>query len=70
MKNIIKAASVFAAVSAMLFMASCTGRVGEDVYDGDEYAEDLTDGITSDEEVYESPANMLDMSPDFSGNGR
>lgn len=62
--KIIKTTIIAALVCTILPLASCGGRVGEDVYDGDEYAEDYTDGIQADEEFYDNPADMLDMSPD------
>ena len=64
MKNRIKTAFVCAVAVSVLALASCGGRVGEDVIDGDEYSENLNDGITSDEEIYNGPAGIMDMSPD------
>lgn len=64
MKNKIKTTLVFCTAAAVLFLASCKGRVGDDVIDGDEYAENYNDGMTYDEEMYNSPAEMFDVSPD------
>jgi hypothetical protein len=64
MNNKIKTVLVFVVLVAALCLASCKGRIGEDVIDGDEYQENITDGIIPDERNYNSPAEMLDMSPD------
>lgn len=81
MNKKIKTALVFCTTATVLVLASCKGRVGEDVIDGDEYTENYNDGRTYDEEIYnggmnydggmddgqgmyDTPAEMLDMSPD------
>ena len=64
MKNKINTALVLCMTAATLCLASCRGRIGEDVIDGDDYEENITDGIVPDERRYNSPADMLDMSPD------